>query len=113
MSLHHSTFEYLKPTDVQIVKMTSVRTATAAYAAHLITMLPEGPDKTYVLRSLRTLAMWANVAITRTADGTPREMILQEIEDGPDAPQGEDTTDPDADHGNVPQYVVDHSNTGC
>lgn len=34
--------------------------------------LPDGPDKTYVLRQLRDCAMWANIAITRYPDGSPR-----------------------------------------
>ena len=41
-------------------------------AAKLDAVIPEGADKTYLLRKLREVAMWANVAITREADGTPR-----------------------------------------
>lgn len=73
MSLHHSTFEYLKPTDAQIERMSSVRAAAKAYADVLDEALPEGPDKTFILRAHRSNAMWANVAITRHPDGTPRE----------------------------------------
>ena len=36
-------------------------------------LLPDGPDKTFVIRNHRSNAMWANVAITRLPDGTPRE----------------------------------------
>jgi hypothetical protein len=71
MSLHPSTFEYLKPTDLQIETMAKVRTASANYAKVLDDLLPDGPDKTFVLRAHRSNAMWANVAITRKADGTP------------------------------------------
>lgn len=70
--LHSSTFEYLKPTDDQIEHMSLVRNAAKVYADALDTHLPEGADKTYILRNHRTNAMWANVAITREADGTPR-----------------------------------------
>jgi hypothetical protein len=35
-------------------------------------LLPDGPDKTFVIRAHRSNAMWANVAITRLPDGTPR-----------------------------------------
>jgi hypothetical protein len=35
--------------------------------------LPDGPDKTFVVRNHRSNAMWANVSITRLPDGTPRE----------------------------------------
>lgn len=70
--LHASTFEYLKPTDAQIEQMAVVRKAFADFAAVVDANVPEGPDKTYMLRSLRSCGMWANVAITRLPDGTPR-----------------------------------------
>ncbi len=73
MSLHPSTFDYLQPTPEQISAMHILRTAAAHYAQTLEIQLPDGPDKTYILRKLREVAMWANVAITRHADGTPRE----------------------------------------
>ncbi len=72
MPLHDSTFEYLKPTDEQIAQMAEVRTAARVYAEALDKALPEGPDKTFILRAHRSNAMWANVAITRLPDGTPR-----------------------------------------
>jgi hypothetical protein len=73
MPLHESTFEYLKPTDAQVAQMAIVRKAAAEYAAVLDANLPDGPDKTFVLRAHRSNAMWANVAISRHADGAPRE----------------------------------------
>lgn len=72
MSLHESTFEYLKPTDTQMHVMSKAREASRAYAAALEELLPDGPDKTYALRKVREIAMWANIAITRNADGSPR-----------------------------------------
>jgi hypothetical protein len=72
MPLHSSTFEYLKPTDEQIKTMNEVRQAAKVYAEVLDKWLPEGPDKTFILRNHRSNAMWANVAITRLPDGTPR-----------------------------------------
>ncbi len=72
MSLHESTFGFLQPTEEQKDRLVIVRSAAADYAQTLERELPDGPDKTYILRSLRTLAMWANVAITREPDGTPR-----------------------------------------
>lgn len=72
MPLHPSTFEYLQPTQEQIGQMAVVRTAAAEYARVLDACLPDGPDKTFVLRAHRSNAMWANVAITRDADGSPR-----------------------------------------
>ena len=70
--MHASTFDYVKPTDGQMQVMEDVRAAAKVYALVLIELLPEGPDKTYTLRKLREVAMWANVAITRQADGAPR-----------------------------------------
>ena len=72
MPLHPSTFEYLKPTEQQLIDMSCVRLAAKVYAKTLEEVLPDGPDKTFVLRAHRANAMWANVAITREADGTPR-----------------------------------------
>lgn len=72
MPLHPSTFDYLKPTDAQFETMTQARQATMIYAACLQTILPEGPDKTYLMRRIREIGMWANVTITRMPDGSPR-----------------------------------------
>lgn len=70
--MHSSTFEYLKPTEAQLVQMDTARKAAAAYCKVLEQILPDGPDKTYIIRAHRANAMWANVAITRLPDGTPR-----------------------------------------
>lgn len=72
-TLHPTTFEYHKPTDQQVAQMAVVRAAAKAYADVLDAELPDGPDKSFVLRAHRSNAMWANVAITRKVDGTPRE----------------------------------------
>lgn len=72
MSLHASTFEYLKPTDEQMTTMAEAREAFARFTQHIDPLLPEGPDKTYVMRQLRGCAMWANICITRNPDGSPR-----------------------------------------
>jgi hypothetical protein len=71
--LHETTYEYLKPTDTQLAKMARVRAAAKAYSDVLDAELPDGPDKTFVIRAHRSNAMWANVAITRHPDGSPRE----------------------------------------
>jgi hypothetical protein len=70
--MHSTTFEYRKPTDEQMERMAKVRTAFAECAGHVLVHVPEGPDRTYLLRKLRECGMWANVAITRNADGSPR-----------------------------------------
>lgn len=70
--MHSTTFEYLKPTDKQLEAMAKVCAAFAECAGHVLVNVPEGPDRTYLLRKLRECGMWANVAITRNADGSPR-----------------------------------------
>jgi len=70
--MHPSTYEYLKPTDAQIATMARVRAAAKAFNDVLDAELPEGPDKTFVIRAHRSNAMWCNVCITRQPDGTPR-----------------------------------------
>lgn len=70
--MHESTFEYLKPTDGQVETMAKVRGDAATFAKTLQALLPDGPDKTYALRKFREVAMWANIAITRQPDGSPR-----------------------------------------
>lgn len=72
MSLHPSTFEYLKPTEDQLEAMAAMRFAAFDYACKLGALVPEGPDKTYALRKLREVAVWVNIALTRHADGSPR-----------------------------------------
>ena len=72
-TLHGSTFDYLQPTPMQIEEMGRLRKATREYAAWLGMLLPDGPDKTYILRKVREIGMWANVCVTRHADGSPRD----------------------------------------
>jgi hypothetical protein len=71
--MHSSTFDYAKPTEEQMIAMKGARLAADAYARALYEIIPDGPDKTYLIRKLREVSMWANVAITRLPDGTPRE----------------------------------------
>ena len=70
--MHSSTYEYLTPTAAQLTAMALLRSAASVYGAALEAFLPEGPDKTFVIRNHRSNAMWVNVAITRLPDGTPR-----------------------------------------
>jgi hypothetical protein len=71
--MHPTIFEYLTPTDDQLATMNNMRVAFAELAAQIDEQVPDGPDKTFVLRTLRTAAMWANIAITRHPDGAPRD----------------------------------------
>jgi len=73
MSLHPETFNYLNPSDRQKERMYRGREAAAGYAAVIEQICTEGPDKTYLLRKLREVAMWVNINITRHSDGAPRE----------------------------------------
>jgi hypothetical protein len=72
MALHPSTFDYLRPSDNQLAAMDALRKKTAAYAETLERLLPDGADKTYILRRVRETAMWINVCLTREVDGCPR-----------------------------------------
>ena len=72
MTLDPNTFDYLKPTDEQMKTMNEAREAAHQYASTLEALLPAGPDKDHALRILRTVAMWANISITRLPDGQPR-----------------------------------------
>jgi len=67
-----STFEYLKPTDDQMAAMAKVRHGFALLSGLIANEVSDGPDRTYLLRKLRECSMWANVAITRNPDGSPR-----------------------------------------
>lgn len=60
------------PSDEQKARMARVREAAKVYNDVLELELPDGPDKTLVIRNHRSNAVWANVAITRLPDGTPR-----------------------------------------
>lgn len=72
MAMHPSTFDYLNPTDAQKETMGKVRASFRDCANEIEELIPDGPDKTYLMRKLREIAMWANVAITRQPDGSPR-----------------------------------------
>lgn len=67
-----STFYSTTPNELQTTALTIVRNSAAGFSEVLESWLPSGPDKTYVLRTLRTAAMWASVAILRNPDGSPR-----------------------------------------
>lgn len=72
MAMYDLMFEYLKPTDAQIETMTKARGACRNFMKSMDELIPDGPDKTYLLRKFREVAMWTNIAITRNPDGSPR-----------------------------------------
>ena len=63
-----------RPTPKQLEAMTRLRQAAVVYGMALVELLPDGPDKTWVIRNHRTTAMWANVAVSRN-DTAPRLML--------------------------------------
>ena len=71
--MHESTFDYITPTSGQLQVLANVRAEFRLLADWLGAEIPDGPDKTYLMRQLRDCAMWANVAITRQPDGAPRQ----------------------------------------
>lgn len=71
--MHPTAFEYLKPTDEQLAKMTIMREAAKTYCDILEKELPAGPDKSFIIRNHRTNAMWVNISITRHPEGMPRD----------------------------------------
>lgn len=73
MALHRSTFSYLQPTADQLDAMGLCRSACANCADVLVQHIPDGADKDHALRLLREVSVWANIAITRNPDGSPRD----------------------------------------
>lgn len=73
MTLHPEAFNYLKPSEKQLFMMQGLREEFARFAIILQNALPDGADKTHVIRLIRDAAMWAHVALTREQDGSPRE----------------------------------------
>lgn len=73
MTLHPETFDYRAPTPEQVTRMEGLRRAAANYAFALQDNLPDNADRTYLLRKLREVAIWANICVTRHSDGAPRE----------------------------------------
>lgn len=73
MTMHPTTFSYLSPNDKQIAAMEEMRAAAKAYNDKIEALVPDGPDRTYLIRKFREVAAWVNVALTRQPDGSPRE----------------------------------------
>jgi hypothetical protein len=73
ISMHEDTFQRLTPNDEQAAAIATMRSAFGLTVAAVLANVPEGPDRTYVIRQLRTCAMWCNMSITHQPDGSPRE----------------------------------------
>lgn len=70
--MHPSTFDYFSPSQEQVRSMQRLRDAAKIFCDVIEFEVPDGPDKTYIIRKFREVAMWANISITRHPDGTPR-----------------------------------------
>ena len=78
--MHPAAFEYLKPTDAQAATIENIRAAFKRLAQSVDENVPDGPDKTYIQRTIRTAAMWAATAILRQTNGEPRPPANDEID---------------------------------
>lgn len=72
MALHPDAFCATTPTDDQMDTVNRVCKTLATCTRSLEQELPDGPDKTYVIRMMRTVAMWSTTAILRNPDGSSR-----------------------------------------
>jgi hypothetical protein len=71
--MHESTMKYLKPSEEQLATMDTVRAVFADTLTLVDNLLPPGRYKSLAITAIEEAAMWANKAITRESDGTPRE----------------------------------------
>lgn len=65
-------FEYLSPTDDQRATMGEVRRGYKVLCDLIERLVPLGRYRALTITALEESAMWANKAITRDSDGTPR-----------------------------------------
>lgn len=66
-------FQYLKPTSAQQQDMDIIGQAAKDFVDAVHATVPEGPDRTYVIRKFRECVMWANTSIVKMPDGSPRQ----------------------------------------
>ena len=72
MDLHKDAFNSVAPSDAQLLAMQKVRASAREFFEVLERLVPDGPDKTYVVRKLMEVMMWANRSIMHRPDGAPR-----------------------------------------
>jgi len=70
--MHEDVFKHLDPKPEQLDKLKRIQDASKAYAEVLEKEVEDGPDRTYLMRNVRQVDMWAHEAVTRRSDGTPR-----------------------------------------
>jgi hypothetical protein len=73
VKLDEETFQYVRPPDRQIADMAVLRGEFTGLCKMIEDVVPDGEDKDYAIRLLRSAGMWCNIAITRHEDGRPRE----------------------------------------
>jgi hypothetical protein len=62
-------FDYQRPTEDSVGKITAVRGALRDAYAVLLVAVPECAERTLAIRKLEECSMWANKAIVFTQDG--------------------------------------------
>ena len=72
MDLHRDAFNSVAPSDAQSLAMQKVRAGAREFFEVLERVVPDGPDKTHLVRRLMEVVMWANRAIMHRPDGAPR-----------------------------------------
>lgn len=71
--MHQKIFEQIpSPTVSQSALMHELGVAAKAYLDKIEAAVPDGPDRTYLVRKLREVQMWVNATIVRHPDGSPR-----------------------------------------
>lgn len=63
-----ASYEFVKPSDNQDVKLLAVRNAARSFADVMEKVLPSGPDRAHAFRQFRTAVMWTNYIISRSQD---------------------------------------------
>jgi hypothetical protein len=71
--MHEQSFRSLPPSNAALERdVAQARVAAENYARAIDGLVEDGPDKTYLMRKFREVAMWVNTAIIRNSDGSPR-----------------------------------------
>jgi hypothetical protein len=72
MTLHPLMFQPVIPTEDQSARLETMRTAFMGLMKIIDDNVPDGPDRTYIVRQIRGASMWCSYSIMRNPDGSPR-----------------------------------------
>lgn len=61
-------FDYHAPDETTIVTHRDVRRINKAYAAEILSLIPDGREKALFLTSLETASFWAHAALARNQE---------------------------------------------